>query len=202
MSSAVRLLCSMGCKQEQEMGKQRNWNRRMGLKFLDDQDADLGLAFKGNIPFLKQYIKDQDTPYRYRLKMVSALCILIYDNTPKAVTPASECDQKLREDIIEFLHECIDLFKEDFGFGIDDYVKELVWPQLGLLWPPVHQSTQAEQNNTGLRKGDRIKLMHPDHTHDGQVGEIVDAINDKFIRVRFDDGYETITTKRRLGLLD
>ena len=99
------------------------------------QDEDLMLADAETLPLLKEFIQGKDTLPAKRSVLLSALCILIYDNIPDEDDP-SAAKRELQEDATQFLVDNIQLFQTiDDGY-IYHYVKLAVYPRIGLR-PPI-----------------------------------------------------------------
>ena len=95
---------------------------------LMDQDEDIILASKENLELLKAYVVRDDAGPDKRAMLLSALCVLIYDSNETD-------DAQTLEDAIKFLKNNRHLFEEIGDGAIFDYIKKVVYPQIGLTVP-------------------------------------------------------------------
>lgn len=109
------------------------WATNADLTILQ-QDEDLMLADAETLPLLKQFVQRNDILPAKRSVLLSALCVLVYDNIPDEDDPALG-DEKLLNDVTQFLVHNVQLFQTiDDGY-IHDYVKTAVYPRIGLQPP-------------------------------------------------------------------
>ena len=95
---------------------------------LMEQDEDLILASKENLPLLKDFVVRDDAKPHKRTMLLSALCVLAYDSNDSG-------DASTLEETIKFLKNNRHLFEEIGDESIFDYIKKLIYPKIGLSLP-------------------------------------------------------------------
>lgn len=107
------------------------WSSNHDLSF-SDQDEDLLLATAEDVPLLSHFVKRCDIPEQKRATLLSALCVIVYENTFDPSDPNAAIDTKLADRVIQFLKDNIQLFDEIDTDYLYEYIMEDVYPQLGL----------------------------------------------------------------------
>ena len=92
---------------------------------LMEQDEDIILASKENLELLKAYVVRDDAGPEKRAMLLSALCVLVYESDETE-------DGQTLEDAIKFLRNNRHLFEEIGDGAIFDYIKNVVYPKIGL----------------------------------------------------------------------
>lgn len=95
---------------------------------LMEQDEDIILASKENLELLKAYVVRDDAGPAKRAMLLSALCVLVFDSNDTD-------DAQTLEDAIKFLRNNRHLFEEIGDGAIFNYIKEEVYPEIGLNPP-------------------------------------------------------------------
>ena len=108
------------------------WSREPKLSF-SRQDEDLLLADRETLPLLLTFVQRRDILASKRSILLSALCVLIFDNTPDPDDPHAEGDFELAATVAEFLSRNSWLFSEINDDYIYDYIKAEVYPQIGRI---------------------------------------------------------------------
>lgn len=111
------------------------WAVDVNLSFLE-QDEDLYMASADYVPFLEQFVTRRGIPEIKRATLLSALCVIIYENVSDANEPNDSEDEsmdpKLGEHVLQFLKRNLYLFDEidkDYLYG---YIARDVLPRLGI----------------------------------------------------------------------
>jgi predicted nucleic-acid-binding Zn-ribbon protein len=107
------------------------WSESNDLMFLD-QDEDILLAEADNFNLLSRFVQDVSFKPSKREILLSAICVLLYDNTPEVSSETEECDLAIAEKVRKFLISNKSLFDELDTNYIDDYIKKVVYPQIGI----------------------------------------------------------------------
>lgn len=107
------------------------WGQDESLSF-SDQDEDILLANEDNIELLLEGIESSNLLLSKRSILLAALCVLIYDHTPIDEEDDPEMKLELSAKLISELKSRIHLFHELDTVYISDYIKEVVYPRLGL----------------------------------------------------------------------
>ena len=95
---------------------------------LMEQDEDIILASKENLELLKAYVVRDDARPEKRAMLLSGLCVLVYESNETD-------DGQTLEDAIKFLKNNRHLFEEIGDGAIFDYIKQVVYPKIGLNLP-------------------------------------------------------------------
>lgn len=110
------------------------WAQNEKLHF-DQQDENFWLSNKKNVSLIVQYLDNKDTLESKKEILFNALCILLYNN----IHPEKkDRDPIIAEEIKKVLNQRIFLFSkyENFRWQINDYVAEIIYPELGLSYKP------------------------------------------------------------------
>lgn len=105
------------------------WSTDLKLTFYE-QDEDICLASKDNFKLLLEFLDKSSTLLPKKSILLSALCILIYDNLPDGEDP--DKNNKIAAITSAELKKRIALFVELDTDIIMDYVKKAVFPKVGL----------------------------------------------------------------------
>lgn len=109
------------------------WATHADLTILQ-QDEDLMLADVESLPLLKQFVHRSDILPGKLSILLSALCVLVYDNIPHEDDPAAS-NETLLKDVTRFLVDNVQLFQSIDDSYIHNYVKGAVYPRIGLRPP-------------------------------------------------------------------
>ena len=107
------------------------WSEDNNLSF-SQQDEDLMLAEYDYLNILLKYIDNENTLKNKKATLLSTLCVLVYDNTPKEDGDDSDTMSHIAEEVLIELKRRIDIFSSIDTIFISNYLKEIVYPQLGL----------------------------------------------------------------------
>lgn len=80
--------------------------------------------------------------------------------------------------------------------AVSQEVEQFYRKQSGI--PDPAQIVLPSPSESALTPGDEVVFTHEDHPCCGQVCKVQKAVNSLFVRIIFPDGYETITSERRL----
>jgi hypothetical protein len=107
------------------------WAKDTSLLFYE-QDEDLCLADEANIALLLEFLDSNTTLPSKRSKLLSTLCILIYDNAPEKPEDAPYNNSEIANSVTAELKQRIRLFAELDTRLIMDYIKKRVYPRIGI----------------------------------------------------------------------
>ena len=107
------------------------WASDEGLSFLSE-DEDLMMADAATLPLLQSMVRRSDIPTVKRGVLLSAICVLVFDNVPDWDDDEPDCDPDVGQEALSFLVEHKALIGEIGDDGISDYLKEVVYPLIGL----------------------------------------------------------------------
>lgn len=107
------------------------WAESTDLMFLD-QDEDILLAEPENFDLLASFVQDASIELSKREILLSAICVLLHDNTPEDEDDKEEYDLALAAKVKKFLISNKSLFDDLDKFYIMEYIKKVVYPQIGL----------------------------------------------------------------------
>lgn len=102
--------------------------------FLLDQDEDIVMADAQNIDLLFKFLDNDNLLPSKQETILSALCVLVYDNTPDDEEDL-DIDAEIAKKVIDGLKQRIALFADMNEHYPMDYIREVVYPQLGLAYP-------------------------------------------------------------------
>lgn len=108
---------------------------------LFQQDEDVLMADSESFELLTRFVQRQDISNSKRVILLSALCILVYDNTPSDEDSDAEIDHDTASLAIQFLSDNHWLFRELNAEYIYDYIKTHVYPKIGLPPPKSNNTT-------------------------------------------------------------
>ena len=97
-----------------------------------DQDEEIIMADPSSFDLLTRYVQRRDIPRRKRTVLFSALCVLVYDRTPRGDDPPAELGDQTASSAIQFLKENRWLFQEINDGYISGYIKSFVYPLIGM----------------------------------------------------------------------
>lgn len=109
------------------------WAESKDLMFLD-QDEDILLAEPESFELLARFVQDASLSPSKREILLSAICILLHDNTPEDEDDTEEYDFEVAENVKNFLISNKSLFETLDKFYIQDYIKEIVFPKIGIKY--------------------------------------------------------------------
>ncbi|MDV6168636.1 hypothetical protein R1T16_09390 [Flavobacterium sp. DG1-102-2] len=112
------------------------WGADLDLNFMD-QDEDIILAEEENLPLFLEAIDNKRYPQSKLNILLSALCILAYDNiiAPEEYTAAENIHRKAKADrVINELTKRKHLLT-NLSWEIMDYIKEVIFPRLDIKIP-------------------------------------------------------------------
>lgn len=107
------------------------WSSHSDLSF-SVEDEDLIMADAEALPLLQEFVQRRDIPETKRAILLSALCVIVYENTFDPADPSADIDEEIATAVIEFLKEHIWLFDEIDTDYLWPYIVEDVYPQIGL----------------------------------------------------------------------
>lgn len=107
------------------------WASDEGLSFLA-QDEDLMIADAAELSLLESMIRRSDISTLKRGVLLSAICVLVFDNVPDWDDDEPDCDPDVGQEALSFLVEHKALVREIGEDSISDYLKEVVYPLIGL----------------------------------------------------------------------
>lgn len=107
------------------------WAKDTDLTLLQ-QDEDLMIANAIALPLLTAFVLRRDISNNKRRVLLSAICVVVYDNRPDDENSGAEPNLKAAQSAIAFLADHIGLFKEIGDEYICDYIKEVVYPLIGM----------------------------------------------------------------------
>jgi hypothetical protein len=118
------------------------WAHDEGL-YITAQDEDLLMAHAENLSLLTEFVQRSDVLSVKRAALLSALCVLVFDNTPDEEPDTIEVDRDTADAAIQFLAGHHALFDDTAHSSVYDYIKAVVYPQIGLQ-PPVIDTTTRD----------------------------------------------------------
>ncbi len=107
------------------------WGNNEQIYFMD-QDEDIIMADEINIELITIFIDNLNILESKRSVLLSALCVLLFDNLPDEEDSASDADHDLAVRVKNILLTRLNYFEELNTINIYDYIKEVVYPELGL----------------------------------------------------------------------
>lgn len=99
--------------------------------YLSDQDEDILMAEEMNIDLLFNFLDNDNIKPSKRAVILSALCVLVFDNTSDEEEDL-DINPEIAIKVIHGLKGRISIFASMDTDYIMDYIKEVVYPQLGL----------------------------------------------------------------------
>ena len=105
------------------------WTQSNNLYFLD-QDEDIIIAEPENFELFKKYVKDKSIHVKKRGILLSAICIILFDNTPEDENDLEKYDLTIAVKVREFLINNKVLFNEIDNINIMEYIRKVVYPQI------------------------------------------------------------------------
>lgn len=109
----------------------RVWGQDESLQF-DQQDEDILLAEEENIELLLNGVDSKELLHSKRSTLLAALCVLIYDHTLNSDEDDPEIKPEISAKVTAELKDRMYLFQELDTVYISDYIKDVVYPQLGI----------------------------------------------------------------------
>lgn len=97
------------------------------------QDEDLMLASGENLALLEEFLQRHDAAPGKRDTLLSAICVVLYDNTPDDDNPDGSFNIDYADKATEILKRNMQAFDEIDEIYISDYIKEVVYPLIGRL---------------------------------------------------------------------
>jgi predicted nucleic-acid-binding Zn-ribbon protein len=107
------------------------WSESKELMFLS-QDEDILLSEPENYDLLIKFVRNESIPSNKREILLSAICVILFDNTPEDESDTDEYDINLADKVRSFLINNKSLFDDLDKFYIGDYIKKVVYPQIGI----------------------------------------------------------------------
>lgn len=107
------------------------WANDPSLTLLQ-QDEDLMMANAIALPLLTTFVQRSDIPNSKRSVLLSAICVLVYDNTPDGDDPDAELELDAGKSAVTFLKNHRELFSQIGDEHICEYIKEVVYPLIGI----------------------------------------------------------------------
>jgi len=106
------------------------WIRDSDLTVLS-QDEDLIIGTGENLELLEEFLQRQDAVPGKREVLLSAICVVLYDNSPDVDDPDDSRSSEFAAKAEAILKRNIDAFDELNEDYICDYIKEIVYPVIG-----------------------------------------------------------------------
>ena len=130
------LFCSGGFSDTPpiDAGIMELWSKNERLSF-SEIDEDMLLGCEEILDLLIQYVQRNDILESKRGVLISALCLLVYDNTDQGYERDIPANDFLANQVIEFLsnnHRLFENLHDDYGHH---YIKVHVYPLIGLPEP-------------------------------------------------------------------
>ena len=110
------------------------WSGDQKLTILE-QDEDIMMADADSFDLLCEFVQRRDILKSKRVVLLSALCILIYDNTTDDVQADPECNPETAASAANFLTANSWLFDEIDDALLYDYIKADVYPLINRQLP-------------------------------------------------------------------
>ncbi|MBD5779851.1 hypothetical protein IEN85_10155 [Pelagicoccus sp. NFK12] len=105
------------------------WSRNDELMILS-QDEDLILGEGENLPLLEEFLRKETTLPSKKVTLLSAICVVVYDNTPDE-DDDKEINDEFARNAIDVLVRNESIFAELDDTYICDYIKDVVYPKIG-----------------------------------------------------------------------
>jgi hypothetical protein len=99
------------------------------------QDEDLVLGTGENLPLLEGFLVRPDALPSKRAVLLSAICVVLYDNVPGADDPDGYRNPNFADAAKNILKRNIRIFDEVDERHICDYIREVVYPIIGRRLP-------------------------------------------------------------------
>ncbi|WP_041324065.1 hypothetical protein [Saccharophagus degradans] len=109
----------------------RVWGKDESLQF-DQQDEDILLAEEDNIELLLNGVDSKELLHSKRSTLLAALCVLVYDHTPEGDEEDPDVKPEISAKVTAELKDRMHLFNELDTVYISEYIKEVVYPRLGI----------------------------------------------------------------------
>ena len=95
------------------------------------QDEDLIIGTGDNLDLLEEFLQRRDVAPLKRAVLLSAICVVLYDNMPDAGDPEGLQNPEFAARAAEVLRRNIHFFDEINEDLISDYIKKDVYPVIG-----------------------------------------------------------------------
>ena len=95
------------------------------------QDEDLILGTGENLELLEEFLQRRDALAGKRVIILSAICVILYDNSPSVDDRKDSGDLALAARATKVLRQNLAAFDEINEDFICDYIKEVVYPIIG-----------------------------------------------------------------------
>jgi hypothetical protein len=95
------------------------------------QDEDLIIGVGENLVLLEEFLQRRDALPGKREVLLSAICVVLYDNSPDVDDPDESRSPEFAAKAAEVLKRNINAFDELNEDYICDYIKEIVYPVIG-----------------------------------------------------------------------
>ncbi len=95
------------------------------------QDEDLIIGTGENLNLLEEFLQRRDAIPGKREVLLSAICVVLYDNSPDVEDPDDSRSPEFAAKAEEILRRNIEAFNELNEDYICDYIKKVVYPVIG-----------------------------------------------------------------------
>ncbi len=96
------------------------------------------MANAESLTLLQEFVLKANIPEIKRATLLSALCVIVYENRFDPTDPTADIDAELADIVIRFFKQNIRLFDEIDTDYLWPYITEEVFPQIGLTPKPRH----------------------------------------------------------------
>lgn len=96
------------------------------------QDEEIILADEMNLDLIVEFLESPNILDEKRSVLLSALCVILFDNLPDEDGNEEHTNKELALKVKNILMNKIDYFSTLKHFYLDDYIKEIVYPELGI----------------------------------------------------------------------
>jgi hypothetical protein len=110
------------------------WIHDNGLTVLS-QDEDLVIGTGENLILLEEFLQREDALPEKRAVLLSAICVILYDNTPDPDNPDVSRNPEFAALATAILKRNLRVFDEINELYISNYIKQVVYPIIGRPLP-------------------------------------------------------------------